>query len=119
MASSLSPRWSCWARCHEGGGRNLFAGHRDEVRRRVRRYFGQVEIRWSYLATFTAVAIAGSLGGTYLVRYVPQGALKKTFAVFLRVMGAFILYQNGERSPSRNEARKCPTIDLRRMRRGK
>jgi uncharacterized membrane protein YfcA len=57
-------------------------------------YFGQVEIRWSYLAMFTAVAIAGSLGGTYLVRYVPQGALKKTFAVFLVVMGAFILYQN-------------------------
>jgi uncharacterized membrane protein YfcA len=57
-------------------------------------YVGQVEIRWSYLAMFTAVAIAGSLGGTYLVRYVPQGALKKTFAVFLVVMGAFILYQN-------------------------
>ena len=57
-------------------------------------YLGQVEVRWSYLATFTAVAIAGSLGGTYLVRYVPQGALKKIFAVFLVVMGAFILYQN-------------------------
>ena len=28
------------------------------------------------------------------MRYVPQGALKKTFAVFLVVMGAFILYQN-------------------------
>jgi uncharacterized membrane protein YfcA len=57
-------------------------------------YFGQVEIRWSYLAMFTAVAIAGSLGGTYLVRYVPQGVLKKAFAVFLIVMGIFILYQN-------------------------
>jgi uncharacterized protein len=57
-------------------------------------YFGQVEIRWGYLALFTAVAIAGSLGGTYLVSYVPQGALKKAFAVFLVVMGAFILYQN-------------------------
>jgi uncharacterized membrane protein YfcA len=57
-------------------------------------YLGQVEVRWSYLATFTAVAIAGSFGGTYLVRYVPQEALKKIFAVFLVVMGAFILYQN-------------------------
>jgi uncharacterized membrane protein YfcA len=57
-------------------------------------YLGQVEVRWGYLALFTAVAIAGSLGGTYLVRYVPQGALKKAFAVFLVVMGAFILYQN-------------------------
>jgi uncharacterized membrane protein YfcA len=57
-------------------------------------YFGQVEVRWGYLALFTAAAIAGSLGGTYLVRYVPQGALKKAFAVFLIVMGIFILYQN-------------------------
>ena len=57
-------------------------------------YLGQVQISWIYLGLFTAVAIAGSLGGTYLVRYVPQEALKKTFAVFLVVMGAFILYQN-------------------------
>jgi uncharacterized membrane protein YfcA len=57
-------------------------------------YSGQVDVRWGYLALFTAVAVAGSLGGTYLVRYVPQGALKKIFAIFLVVMGAFILYQN-------------------------
>jgi uncharacterized membrane protein YfcA len=57
-------------------------------------YLGQVEIRWEYLALFTAMAIAGGLGGTYLVRYMPQGALKKAFAVFLVVMGVFILYQN-------------------------
>jgi uncharacterized membrane protein YfcA len=57
-------------------------------------YVGQVEVRWGYLTLFTAVAIAGSLGGTYLVRYVPQEALKKVFAAFLVVMGVFILYQN-------------------------
>ncbi|MDP9438145.1 MAG: sulfite exporter TauE/SafE family protein [Actinomycetota bacterium] len=57
-------------------------------------YLGQVEIRWGYLALFTAVAIGGSLAGTYLVRYVPQGMLKKAFAIFLVVMGIFILYQN-------------------------
>ena len=57
-------------------------------------YFGQVDVRWGYLTLFTAVAVAGSLGGTYLVRYVPQGVLKRAFAVFLVVMGAFILYQN-------------------------
>jgi uncharacterized membrane protein YfcA len=62
-------------------------------------YLGQVEIRWGYLALFTAVAIVGGLGGTYLVRYVPQGALKKVFAIFLVVMGAFILYQNWEVVP--------------------
>jgi uncharacterized protein len=57
-------------------------------------YLGQVEFRWGYLAFFTAMAIAGGLGGTYLVRYVPQGALKKAFAIFLVVMGVFILYKN-------------------------
>ncbi|HSL00384.1 MAG TPA: sulfite exporter TauE/SafE family protein [Rubrobacteraceae bacterium] len=57
-------------------------------------YLGQVEIRWGYLALFTAAAIVGSLGGTYVMRYVPQGVLKKAFALFLVVMGVFILYQN-------------------------
>lgn len=57
-------------------------------------YVGQVEIQWGFLALFTAVAAAGGLGGTYLVRYVPQGALKKVFALFLILMGVFILYQN-------------------------
>ncbi|MEW6637695.1 MAG: sulfite exporter TauE/SafE family protein [Actinomycetota bacterium] len=57
-------------------------------------YLGQVEIPWAALVTFTAVAIAGSFGGTYLVRFVPQEMLKRAFAVFLILMGAFILYQN-------------------------
>ena len=57
-------------------------------------YAGQVEIQWGFLALFTAVAAAGGLGGSYLLRYVPQGALKRVFAVFLVVMGVFILYQN-------------------------
>jgi uncharacterized membrane protein YfcA len=57
-------------------------------------YLGQVEVRWGYLAMFTAVAVAGGQGGTHLVRYVPQTALKKAFAAFLVVMGIFILYQN-------------------------
>ncbi len=57
-------------------------------------YLGQVEIPWAALVTFTAVAIAGSFGGTYLVRFVPQETLKRAFAVFLILMGAFILYQN-------------------------
>jgi uncharacterized membrane protein YfcA len=57
-------------------------------------YLGQVEVRWGYLAMFTVVAVAGGQGGTHLVRYVPQTALKKAFAAFLVVMGIFILYQN-------------------------
>jgi uncharacterized protein len=57
-------------------------------------YLGQVEVPWAFMTLFSAVAIVGILGGTYLVRFVSQQALKRTFAVFLLVMGGFILYQN-------------------------
>jgi uncharacterized membrane protein YfcA len=57
-------------------------------------YWGQVEVRWGFLALFTAVAVAGILAGTRLVRHVPQQALQRAFAVFLLVMGSFILFQN-------------------------
>ena len=57
-------------------------------------YWGQVEVRWGFLALFTAVAIAGILLGTHLARRVPQHALQRAFAAFLLVMGSFILYQN-------------------------
>jgi uncharacterized protein len=57
-------------------------------------YLGQVEVPWSFMTLFTAIAVVGILGGTYLVRYVSQAALKRAFAVFLVVMGGFILYQN-------------------------
>ncbi len=57
-------------------------------------YLGQVEVPWAFMALFTAVAVAGILAGTHLVRYVSTAALTRTFAIFLVVMGAFILYQN-------------------------
>lgn len=57
-------------------------------------YLGQVDLQWGYLALFSVAAIAGSLGGTRLVRHIPQTGLKKAFAIFLVVMGIFILYQN-------------------------
>ncbi len=57
-------------------------------------YLGQVEVSWGFVAVFTAVAIAGSVGGSYLVRFIPGGALRKGFAVFLVLMGAFILFEN-------------------------
>lgn len=57
-------------------------------------YLGQVEIAWAFMTAFTGVAVAGILVGTYLVRFVPQSALKRAFAIFLLVMGGFILYQN-------------------------
>ena len=57
-------------------------------------YLGQVEMDWAFMAGFTAIAVAGILLGTWLVRFVPQHALQRAFAIFLVVMGGFILYQN-------------------------
>jgi uncharacterized membrane protein YfcA len=57
-------------------------------------YLGRVNIPWTFVASFTAVAAIGILVGTALARHVPQRALKQAFAVFLIVMGTFILVQN-------------------------
>jgi uncharacterized membrane protein YfcA len=57
-------------------------------------YLGQVEVDWAFMGLFTAIAVSGILAGTWLVRFVPQAALQRAFAVFLVVMGSFILYQN-------------------------
>jgi uncharacterized membrane protein YfcA len=57
-------------------------------------YLGQVAMPWRFLAGFTAVAVVGILVGTRLVQYVSQRALKQAFAVFLILMGTFILVKN-------------------------
>ena len=57
-------------------------------------YVGQVDVPWAFMSGFTAVAVAGILAGTYLLRFVPQLALKRGFAAFLLIMGTAILYQN-------------------------
>jgi uncharacterized protein len=57
-------------------------------------YLPQVTVPWGFMVAFTAAAVGGILVGTHLVRYVPQQALKRSFAVFLLVMGSFILYSN-------------------------
>jgi hypothetical protein len=57
-------------------------------------YLGQVEIAWGFMTLFTGVAVVGILIGTALVRHVPQAALQRAFAIFLIVMGCFILYRN-------------------------
>lgn len=57
-------------------------------------YLGHAEFPWTFMLGFTAVAVCGILVGTYFVRYVSQSALKQSFAVFLVVMGTFMLYRN-------------------------
>lgn len=57
-------------------------------------YLGQVEVAWPLMGAFTAIAVAGILVGTRLVRHVPQETLRRAFAIFLVLMGALVLYQN-------------------------
>lgn len=57
-------------------------------------YVGRVEIPWGFLVLFTAAAVAGIGGGTYLVRFVSPRGLTRAFSVFLVLMGALILYAN-------------------------
>jgi uncharacterized protein len=60
-----------------------FAGQRDAH-----------AIPWSYVITFSAVAIAGILTGTRFASFVPQRTLKRGFSVLLLVIAALVLWQN-------------------------
>ncbi len=63
-------------------------------------YLGGVEVRWTVVAAFTALAVGGSFAGTYLAaRFLSGMALRRGFAVFLVLMAIFILYQNREALP--------------------
>lgn len=57
-------------------------------------YAGQVEIPWGTVAAFTAVALCGILLGTRVVRSATPSQLKRAFAIFLLVVGAYVFYQN-------------------------
>ena len=57
-------------------------------------YLGTVDLDWSLLAGFTAMAVVGALAGTALVAHVPQAALKRGFAVLLLLVGGFVLHKN-------------------------
>ena len=57
-------------------------------------YLNKTNIDWAFLMNFSLLSIVGILIGTKLVKYVPQEKLKKAFAIFLLIMGSFILYKN-------------------------
>lgn len=57
-------------------------------------YLGVVPLDWAFLAGFTAVAAVGAVAGTALGARVPQPLLKRGFALFLLVVGGFVLYRN-------------------------
>lgn len=79
-------------------------------------YLGQVEVAWVFMGVFTAVAVVGIVVGTALVRRVPQRTLQRAFAVFLMVMGSWLLYQNrgvflpGAESPEEGPAVEAPAV---------
>ena len=62
-------------------------------------YAGQVDIPWGPVALFTAVALCGILMGTRVVRVATPAQLKRAFAIFLLVVGGYVLYQNRDALP--------------------
>jgi uncharacterized protein len=56
------------------------------------------QVDWSLIGLFTAVGIGGSFLGSAFSQRVPQAHLKRGFAVFLVVMGGFILVREGPRA---------------------
>ena len=52
-------------------------------------------VDWQLIGLFAAIGIAGSFVGNALSQRVPQAQLKRGFAVFLVVMGVFILGKEG------------------------
>lgn len=57
-------------------------------------YLDKVSIDWSFLGQFTIFTTIGIIVGSYFVKFISQEKLKKMFAIFLVVMGVFILYKN-------------------------
>ena len=57
-------------------------------------YLNKVEMPWEFMAKFTVCSVIGIILGSFLVPFIPQKALKKAFAVFLVLMGLFILFKN-------------------------
>ncbi len=57
-------------------------------------YLGRVDIPWKLMILFSICSTIGIFLGAILNTKVPQAKLKKIFAIFLIIMGSFILYKN-------------------------
>jgi hypothetical protein len=58
----------------------------------VVRYHGSLSLDWRMIALFTAIALLGVAIGSRLVLHVSQTLLRRIFAAFLLLMGAFVLF---------------------------
>lgn len=56
-------------------------------------YLFSVQLHWPVVLAFTGVAVAGSFVGVSLAGRIPERALRKSFGVFVLVMGVFVLTQ--------------------------
>lgn len=57
-------------------------------------YLGSVPINYGLMATFTAVAIAGSFAGAMLSHRLSQEALRRGFAIFLVLVATYVLLKS-------------------------
>jgi hypothetical protein len=56
-------------------------------------YLGQVRIDWTLVGTFTALAAAGTIAGSFWANRVPQARLKQMFAYLLIAVALYVLYR--------------------------
>lgn len=56
-------------------------------------YASHVQIDWSLAALVTVTAVAGSFAGARLTRHVAPDTLRKSFAVFVLCMAAYLLWK--------------------------
>jgi uncharacterized membrane protein YfcA len=57
-------------------------------------YLDQIAVDWGFMLGFTACAVAGILAGSRLAGRIPARTLRRAFAIFLLLMGSFMLYRN-------------------------
>lgn len=65
-------------------------------------------VDWTLIGTFAVIGIVGSFVGNALSQRVPQAQLKRGFAVFLVVMGGFILVREGPKVLTPQDVQAAP-----------
>ncbi len=79
---------------------------------------GHQVLHWNLIALLGGIGVLGSLAGNYLSRFLSQQALRRSFAAFLVVLGAYILYTNVPSALSHwqqaRSAAAAPVVALRR-----